>query len=263
MRRKPSTDPARRPFERGMRSVRGRNVRITVFGAAGRVGRHAAAQALLRGHDVTAFVRDASGLDLPVVAGVGSARGGISTRAERHVRGKIARLDNGRAVGAAPTSGPGLDVVVGDARDAESVEEAVRGRDALVSAMALPAPEREFEHSEATRTIVEAASRTGVRRLVVTACGDVFEDREVVGERAPFAREDERIRDELGTSGLDWTIGAARRITDDAPAGTYLAVVDAKASGTWLPAADFATFLLDALDRDEWFGHVVGVSGAS
>jgi putative NADH-flavin reductase len=236
-------------------------MKITVFGAAGRVGRHVASQALLRGHDVTAFVRDASGLDLPEVADVGSARSGISTHAEQHVRGEIARLVDGPATDASPTNGPRLDVVVGDARDAESVEEAVRGRDALVSAMALPAPEREFEHSEATRTIVEAALRTGVRRLVVTTCGDVLAGREVVGDRAPFAREDERIRDELRSSRLDWTIAAAPWLTDDR-IGTYEAFVDERAPGTSLAVADLATFALDALERDVWIGHVVGVSAA-
>jgi hypothetical protein len=37
-------------------------------------------------------------------------------------------------------------------------------------------------------------------------------------------------------------------------------VVDAKAPGRRLGAASFATFLLDALERDEWIGHVVGAS---
>jgi putative NADH-flavin reductase len=189
---------------------------------------------------------------------------GFTIHAEGEVGEAIGNLVADRAAGVVPTgaSSAGLEVVVGDARDAESVERAVGGRDALISAMALPAAEREFEHSEATRTIVEAAARTGVRRLVVTACADVLAGREITGGRAPFAREDERIRDELGSSGLDWTIGAARRITDGGPSGTYLAVVDAKAPGKRLAAADFATFTLDALDRDEWIGHVVGVSGA-
>jgi putative NADH-flavin reductase len=199
------------------------------------------------------------------IAAFETSRGiGFTGHVERHVEAAIGNLVADRAARVVPTgaSGARLEVMVGDARHAESVERAVGGRDALISAMALPAAEREFEHSEATRTIVEAAARTGVRRLVITGCADMLAGREITGGRAPFAREDERIRDELGSSQLDWTIGAAPRITDDAPTGTYEAVADAKAPGTRLPAADFATFLLDALERDAWIGHVVGVSGA-
>jgi putative NADH-flavin reductase len=199
------------------------------------------------------------------IAAFETSRGvGFTTHTERHVAAAIGNLVADRAAGVVPTgaSSAGLEVMVGDARDYESVERVVGGREALISAMALPAAEREFEHSEATRTIVEAATRAGVRRLVVTTCADVLAGREITGGRAPFAREDERIRDELGSSGLDWTIGAARQITEGGPSGAYLAVVDAKAPGKRLPAADFATFLLDALERDEWIGHVVGISGA-
>jgi len=38
-------------------------VRITVFGAAGKVGRRVVSESLLRGHEVTAVVRDPSRLD--------------------------------------------------------------------------------------------------------------------------------------------------------------------------------------------------------
>jgi hypothetical protein len=49
-------------------------------------------------------------------------------------------------------------------------------------------------------------------------------------------------------------------VTDDRPTGVYEAVVDARAPGKRLAAADFATFTLDALEQDEWIGHIVGVS---
>jgi hypothetical protein len=49
-------------------------------------------------------------------------------------------------------------------------------------------------------------------------------------------------------------------VTDDPATGTYQTVVDEKGPGRRLGAADFATFTLDALERDEWIRHVVGVS---
>lgn len=196
-------------------------MRVTVFGAAGRTGRELVSQGLARGHEITAFVRDASELD------------GASER---------------------------LEVVEGDARDAEAVDRAIEGRDAVVSVMSLGSPDAEPELSEATGTVVEAAKRAGVRKLVVTANNDVFGDDEVTGEFAAHAREHRRNRDLIRESGLEWTIGAAPWVTDDRRSGSYRAIVDEKAPAKKIAKADFATFALDAVERDDWVGHVVGVS---
>jgi putative NADH-flavin reductase len=193
---------------------------LTVFGAGGRTGREVVAQAVGRRHEVTAFVRRASALEAT----------------------------------------PGVGVVEGDARDPVAVEEALRDAEAAISVLALMAAADEPQYSDATRTIVETAARLGVRRVIVTANNDVFGDGEVTGEFAAHAREHRRNRVALRASGLDWTIGAAPWVTDDPATGAYAVVVDARAPGKRLSAADFATFTLDALGRDEWVGHLVGVS---
>jgi putative NADH-flavin reductase len=196
-------------------------VRIAVFGAGGRTGRRVVEQALERGHDVTAVVRASS---------------------------------------EAPAERERLGVVEGDARDQATVERALHGADAVISVVSLTAPDREPEHSEATAAIIAAAERAGARRVVVTANNDVLTDRELTGEYAAMGREHRRNRDALRASDLEWTIGAAPWVTDDPATGTYEAVLDARAPGKRLGAADFATFTLDALHRDDWIRHVVGVS---
>jgi putative NADH-flavin reductase len=193
-------------------------VRIAIFGASGRTGRKVVEQALARGHAVTAFVRDSSGLD-----------------------------------------GAGATVVEGNAQDPDAVGRAVAGNDAVISVLALMSAEAEPEHSEATRTIVEAAKREGVHRVVVTANNDVFGDDEVTGEFAAHAREHRRNRDRLRVSGLDWTMGAAPFVVDE-PGNGYEAVVGSKGSGKKITTAAFAAFALDALERDEWIGQIVGVT---
>jgi uncharacterized protein YbjT (DUF2867 family) len=193
---------------------------VAVFGAAGRTGRQVVRLALERGHDVTAFVRDRSRVE---------------------------------------TSDDLVRVVEGDARDADAVVDALAGQDAAISVLSLMAADREPEFSEATSTIVDCATRAGVRRIVATANNEVFTDREVTGEFAAHAREHRRNRATLEASGLDWTIGAAPWVTEDAPPGAMV-VVDAKAPGRQLSPAGFAGFTLDALERDEWIGHVLGVS---
>lgn len=199
-------------------------MRITVFGASGRTGRSLVGQALEQGHEVVAFVRDALGFDVP---------------------------------------GERLDVHEGDARDPETVTEAIRESEAVISVLALEMAEDEPEHSEATRTIVEATKAEGVRRIVVTANNDVFGDDEVTGEFAAHAREHRRNRETLRDSGLDWTILAAGSIADGPVAGAYEATEDADAPRRTIAPADFAKAALDAVSRDDWVGRIVGVTSAT
>lgn len=195
-------------------------MRVTVFGASGRTGSKVVEQALERGHDLVAFVRDASALE----------------PRER------------------------LNFVRGDARDPVAVEKALAGSNALISVLSLAKPEDEPQYSEATRTVVDAARRAGVRRIVLTANNTVLHDRELTGEFAPVGREHRRNVEYVRASGLDWTVAASPWVTDDPGTGSYEAVVDRKAPGKKLPTSDFATVLVDALERDEWIGHIVGVS---
>jgi uncharacterized protein YbjT (DUF2867 family) len=195
-------------------------VNLTVFGAGGRTGRHVVAQAVGRGHHVTVLVRDPGTFDAP----------------------------------------SGVRVVQGDARDPAAVEGALLHAQAVVSVLALMSAEAEPEHSDATRTVVKTAERLGVPRVVVTANNDVLGDDEVTGEFAAHAREHRRNREMLRASRLDWTIGAAPWVTDDPATGRFEAVPDSRAPGRRLPTGDLATFTLDALERDAWIGHIVGVS---
>jgi putative NADH-flavin reductase len=193
-------------------------MRIAVFGAGGRTGRHVVRIALEREHEVVAFVRE-------------------------------------------PSEAPaGVDVVAGDARDVATVDRAVAGADAVISVLALMSADAEPEYSEATSTIVAAAGSSGVRRIVITANNDVLTDREVTGEFAAHAREHRRNRATLEASGLDWTILAAPWVTDDEPRGAYDAVLDERAPGKRTAPGDFALACVDALERDGWIGHVVGIT---
>jgi putative NADH-flavin reductase len=198
-------------------------MRITVFGATGRTGRSVVEQALEHGHEVVAFVRHASGLD---------------------------------------PAGERLEVHEGDARDTEADADAIRGSDAVISVLSLDKAEDEPAYSDATRAIVEAAGTEGVRRIVVAANKDVFGDDEVTGEFAAQAREHRRNRQTLKASRLDWTILASRRIEEAPPAGAYEATEDALPPARTIAPQDLAKAVLDALSRDDWVGHIVGVTAA-
>src|SRR5262245_31289277 len=199
-------------------------MRIAIFGASGRTGRSLVDQALEQGHEVVAFVRDGSGFDL---------------------------------------SGERLDVHEGDARDGEAVAGAIRGSDAVISLLSLGRAEDEPQHSDATRTVVEAARDEGVRRIVVVANKDVFGDDEVRDEFAAHAREHRRNRETLKASGLDWTVLASGRIEDGPASGSYDATEDSITPKRTITPQGLAAAALDALSRDDWAGHIVGVTGTA
>ena len=102
-------------------------MRITVFGAAGSVGSRVVAEALARGHDVTAVVRNPA---------------------------RVSELPAGATVRA------------GDAANVEDVEELSAGQDVVISATR-PAPGRERELVTTTQALLAGLSRTGGSLLVV------------------------------------------------------------------------------------------------
>ncbi|MFJ9443346.1 NAD(P)-dependent oxidoreductase [Kitasatospora sp. NPDC101235] len=109
-------------------------MRITVFGATGNVGSRVVAEALARGHQVTAVVRDP---------------------AKPHGLPSAATL------------------VVGDARNAEDVARIAPGQDVVVTATR-PVPGSEHELAIATKGLLTGIAGTGVRLLAVGGAGSLL-----------------------------------------------------------------------------------------
>ena len=151
-------------------------------------------------------------------------------------------------------------VTVVDLRDQDAIAPELAGADAVVSAIGPVAGVTVTEVSESTQAVADAMTRAGVRRIVAAANGKVFTDDEVTGEYANVAAEHRRDAAILAASGLEWTIVAAPFLTDDPATGDVGTVVDGKGPGRSLTRADFAAVLLEALDRPEWVGHMVGVA---
>ncbi|MFJ7244875.1 NAD(P)-dependent oxidoreductase [Kitasatospora sp. NPDC098652] len=108
-------------------------MRITVFGATGNVGRRVVAEALARGHEVTAVVRNP---------------------AKPH--------------GLPPT----VTLAVGDADEPADVARIAAGQDLVVTATR-PAPGREHELAATTRGLLAGLAGTGVRLLAVGGAGSL------------------------------------------------------------------------------------------
>ena len=210
-------------------------MRIAIFGATGRTGQPLIEQALERGHDVTAFVRDEAGLP-------------GSVRADSRVT-----------------------VVEGDAYESADVERAIAADgdqvDAVVSVLGQTAEGPDDLLTVAGDYILAAMDRHGVERFVTLVGAGVREDGESVslGGKvmeallkllARAALEDARDHVEMvRDSDTRWTVVRAPRLTEDAHTGAFrhgtdltLGMRDSAARG------NVATFVLDCLE-DEQYVH--------
>ena len=102
-------------------------MKITVLGATGNAGSRVVAEALSRGHEVTAVVRNSTVTNnLP----------------------------------------PGIKILTGDAGNVEDVTEVSAGQDVVISAIR-PAPGHDSDVIPTTRALMDGLAKTGVRLLVV------------------------------------------------------------------------------------------------
>ncbi|MFF2777675.1 NAD(P)-dependent oxidoreductase [Streptomyces sp. NPDC058052] len=200
--------------------------KIIVFGAGGRVGRAAVAEAAARGHRVTAVVRDPA----------------------RHA-------DLERA---------GVTVARGDATDPESVAALAVGHDAAVHASArLDVPSEEYFAATA-KALAAGLSAAGVGRLVTLGIATTLEDAAGVrlmdapgfpGEWRAFAQghvvEFELLTATAGPD-LDWlmVVPPLDLNAEAEPAGGYRTAVGRVVDGPGRIAhADLALALLDEIER--------------
>jgi uncharacterized protein YbjT (DUF2867 family) len=208
-------------------------MKLLIVGATGGTGRQLVTQALERGHRVTALVRTPS-------------------RAEPH---------------------PGLTAAVGDVLDPGSLDRALQGQEAVLSALGHKrwlAPSRIL--SEGTRNLIAAMVRHGVQRFVCeTALGisdawwqmGLYYTLFVRPIILPFYFRD-KVRQEavIRASGLAWTIVRPGMLTNGPPRGRYR---HGPRVGHWLwtvriSRADVAAFMLDQLTDRRYVRATVGVA---
>jgi putative NADH-flavin reductase len=150
-------------------------------------------------------------------------------------------------------------VIVGDAFDFEAVAAAIVGHDAVVTALGVSTLGPTTDLSVPTANVVRGADAAHVSRLAAVLNVAVFFAKS--SERyAEIRKEHLRNLQTFRTSSLEWVGLCPASILDEPGEGSYQAVVDAKAPGGGISRFDLADALLDALERDDWVGHPVGVS---
>ena len=204
-------------------------MRLLILGATGGTGRALMEQASARGHQVTAFVRSPQKLDAP--------REGVTVRR-------------------------------GDPLSVTDLRVVLPGHDAVLTAIGPPGPGRTTIFRDSGRSIVEAMSADGVRRLLVVSVAALFEGaglavalfrRTLLRNIVIDAAEMERI---VTSSDLEWTIVRPPRLTNG-PLTKQYRVADGRLprGRILISRADVADFLLDELEESQHLRQIVGMVG--
>jgi putative NADH-flavin reductase len=193
-------------------------MKLIIFGATGKTGRHIVKQALAADHEVTAFVRDRAGMDI---------------------------MDER------------LRVVQGDVTDAAQVREAVRGQEAVISALGQTKTSSRDVLTVAARHLVPAMEQEGVHRLVTLVGAGVPDERDTGSLGRTMMRglmklvarhvlQDAECHAEIvRASGLEWTLVRPPRLTDGPSQGGYRTGYLQLGAKDTISRADLADFMLD------------------
>lgn len=211
-------------------------MKIVIFGAGGRAGRQAVAEACRRGHRVTAVVRDPQGhSDL--------------TRGLADVR-----------------------VMAGDVTDAARIADAARGHDAAISAAVdlSVAPQDFFTTS--SRALAIGLPNAGVRRLVAVGLASILpgasgaalmDEPGYPNQYRPFYLGHAAGLDELRTSDLDWAyVAPAGDFDHDGPRTGRYRIAEHGDPDSRITYADFAIALLDEIETPSHHRAAVSIREA-
>jgi putative NADH-flavin reductase len=215
-------------------------MKLVILGVTGNIGRRVAQEALRRGHEVVGVVRDPSAVQSP---------------------------------------DPRVALLKGDATNADSVADVVRGADAVVSAISprpnargLPAPSLAAN----SRALIAGLRASGVRRVLYVGGASSLEV--VPGQAladAPdfpeiYKAEAKEGRDALAiwrseAQGLDWTyLSPAAEVAPGERTGTYRTTGDSllldAAGRSFITFEDYAVAVLDELERPQHVGRRFGVA---
>jgi putative NADH-flavin reductase len=159
------------------------------------------------------------------------------------------------------TTTPGVHVVLGDARNRDTVLALVVGCDAVVSALGPTGKDRTL-HRDVTPIVISAMRGLGVSRFVgISAAGvDLPGDLKSVRDRlisvlvrrlGGDAARDKIVEARLWrNSDLAWTLIRPLRLVDAAPSGVIEHDPHASPRSASIARADLAVFLVDVLEND-------------
>ncbi|HLP36978.1 SDR family oxidoreductase [Lacibacter sp.] len=207
-------------------------MQIIVFGATGQVGTQLVKQALWRGHSVKAYGRNVYEMD----------------------------IENDK-----------LEKIKAGLFDAADILHAIKGCDAVLSAIGGAFDGSDKARSLGMKTIVTQMQKAAVKRIV--ALGGlgilnfdehslIIDQKDYPEEYLPVGNEHRKAYESLKDSPLDWTFVCSPDIINDGPTGNYITAKDypPQPNLNSINAGDLAQFMLNELERNEFVKSRVGIS---
>jgi putative NADH-flavin reductase len=202
-------------------------MRLFLIGATGKTGRQILDLALDRGHEVTTFVRSPQKLQ----------------------------------------PAPRLTIVQGDVKDREALAAAVRGHDAVLSAIGHGPPDAlrpSTLMADCASSTVAAMTSVGVTRLAIVSAAVLFP---MKGIRFAFfrwllkhhARDLGAMERVVRASGLDWTIARPPRLTKSSDVHFRALRDGLPPGGLSMSFRAVAAFMLEAVEQRSYSHEVVGL----
>ena len=206
---------------------------IIVFGATGMVGKQLVQQALFKGHTVKAFGRN------------------VFSEYEPDTKN--------------------LELVKGALFDAGEVADAIKGCDAVLSALG-----GGFDGNDKTRTlgiknIIAQMKKEKVQRIIAVGGMGVLNADEITlivdtenypKEMIPVSKEHQQVYEYLKESGLNFTFVCPPAIIDHEATGAFTTNADylPEINNNTINAGDLALFMLNELEKNEYVKQKVGIS---
>lgn len=211
-------------------------MKILIFGATGKTGMEAVKQALEKGHDVVAFVRDPQKMTIT------------------HEK---------------------LSLVKGDVTDVNVVESAVEGVDGVIVALGASADmQADIVLAQGTANIIDAMKQHGIKRLVIQSSYPMsgYEDgieflkqvgmgEEQINMMKPVLDDKRKQIEAVLQSGLEFVVVKPMMLTDEAKTGKYRVDENlAVKPGDKISRADVADFMLKSLINSDFVGKIVTIT---
>ena len=200
-------------------------MKLAIFGSTGKTGKHLVQRALQRGHKVSAYARTPEKMDI---------------------------IHND------------LDIIQGDIHSLDSVTSAIKGADVVINAIG-PSPGSPDDLMEITaENIISAMQVHGVERLIWSTGAGVpapEDDPTFMHHAINFLlklfsgnilNNSLQGAEIIKMSDLAWTIARAPMLTDDPGNGSYRISYVGLQLGRTLSRVNFAEFMLDLAETDEW-----------
>lgn len=206
---------------------------IVVFGATGQVGKQIVKQALFNGHHVKAFGRN------------------VFTEFS--------------------TEEKNLDLIKGGVFDEGEVLHAVKGCDAVLSALGGSFDGIDKSRSLGIKNIVAQMKNAGVKRIVALGGMGIlnFDENTLLidtedypKQYIPVGNEHRKAYEYLNNSGLDWTFVCSPDIINEEATGEFITNTNypPEPNKYKINAGDLALFMLGELKHNDFVGMRVGIS---